>query len=248
VHFAKDADLPALKTDGLELNPRFFVGRRRYNLFLTPSEAARLTRSGHARLGPIRDKVFSNGLSYDEAKLIHVETSDTFDPSGFPFRLTEITAHDYTAAPANVTEAVGLLSTCPEVLSVFLARRPEPFNRLGAGYTQRNTKVLNSAGDFDRLFQAHNITGSDVVVTIIDTYLDTNSTFFYDADHEIVNDTHTPDHRKVVYNFWHDDWVPEHAEHGTHTSGTIAGNATCGNCSMSSYNGIAPGSKLAFFG
>jgi subtilisin family serine protease len=245
---AKDADLSALKADGLDLNPRFFVGHHRYNLFLTPSQATKLYRSGRARLGLIHDKIFSHGLSYDEAKIIHIEASDTFDRSAFPFHIAEVTPHDYTAAPENITEAVNLLSKCPEVLSIFLLRPPELFNRLGARYTQRNTKVLNSAGDFDRLFQAHNITGSDVVVAIIDTYLDTNSTFFYDSDHEIVNDSYTPEHRKVVYNFWHDDWVPEHSEHGTHTSGTIAGNATCGNCSMSTYNGIAPGSKLAFSG
>jgi hypothetical protein len=74
--------------------------------------------------------------------------------------------------------------------------------------------------------------------------LDKHSAFFYDGDHEIMNSVYTSQHRKVVYNFW----VPYHADQGTHVSGTVTGNADCGNCSLSTYNGIAPGSKLAFFG
>jgi hypothetical protein len=38
VHFSKAADLSAIRASGIDLQPRFYVGRRRYNLFLTSSE------------------------------------------------------------------------------------------------------------------------------------------------------------------------------------------------------------------
>jgi subtilisin family serine protease len=204
--------------------------------------------SGKAQLGLIDDKVFLSGLSPSSATFLYVETSATFDPSAFPFHLNRHSPHDYSTAPPDVETAIDLLSRSPDVLSVFAAAPPVWDNRLAAGYSQRNTRELDASRGFARVFEAHNVTGSGVVVTLIDTYLDTNSTFFYDPKETVTNGTYNPYHRKVVYNRWHAERAIGFGEHGTHTSGTVAGRAVCSECLAPAFNGVAPGAKLAFFG
>jgi subtilisin family serine protease len=114
------------------------------------------------------------------------------------------------------------------------------------GSSQLNTRTLNSDGNFDRVLQQAGINGSGVVVKILDSFLDTNSRFFYDPDVPLQNATLTWNHRKVVYTFDDPRVTSSYAEHGTHTSGTAVGKALCENCTAAKFTGIAPGARLTF--
>jgi subtilisin family serine protease len=246
--FSETPDFSFLRSHGIAVSPRSYISPTRFCLYLTASQARFLLRLGVASLGEVNDKLIEGDVPVGSAPFLHVDTAPSFDPSQIPGHYYKRSPTHYTVVSPNIDETARSLASLPDVRSVWPGSRPRLHNRLGAGFTQSNTRTLNSNGSFDRFFENMGIDGSGTVVTLWDSYLDTNSTFFYDPDHPVPNNTLVPKHRKVLYNFWHKELAPEYAEHGTHTSGTIAGVAGCLNCTAAQYNGIAPGAKLAFRG
>jgi subtilisin family serine protease len=248
IHFTQKPDVRLLGSHGITLTPRSYISPTRYCLYLSSSQARFLVETKLAKVGEVRDKLIEQEIPFHKASFLHVETSSTFTPTGLDGHFKRRSPTHYTVISKDIETIAKKLATLPEVLFVWPRRRPQLHNRVASGFSQLNTRTLNSDLAFDRYLQNQSITGQGVVVTVWDSYLDTNSTFFYDASHPIENATIVAEHRKVVYNFWHAESEVEHGEHGTHTSGTIGGNATCWNCSAAQYNGVAPNVKLAFRG
>jgi len=101
-------------------------------------------------------------------------------------------------------------------------------------------------------FTAAGLLGNGQILGVADTGIDMNSCFFKDGAASIPFDTVSKSHRKLVtYIAFADrlenyDSSPNSQDpigHGTHVSGTLAG-VTTGT--MSAFNGLATGSKLAF--
>jgi hypothetical protein len=65
-------------------------------------------------------------------------------------------------------------------------------NRLGAGFSQQNTADLDPSGSFPRPLEAAGLDGSGVIVTVMDSSLDHNSTFFVDGRVPVENGTVNP--------------------------------------------------------
>jgi subtilisin family serine protease len=248
VQFTSVPDHRLLNSQSIHLTNRYFISPLKYHLYLTGSQAVFLVDHKLAILEKVENKVRESELPVSSADFLRVETSEAFDPSGWSESFTKVSGTRYCVVTETPEVTAQALAEDPDVLAVWAGVRPKLHNRLAAGFTQKNTKILNSNGGFERVAEAKGINGSGVVVTVLDTYLDTNSTFFYDAAVSIANDTYTPNHRKVVYNFWHEEWEPEYGEHGTHVSGTIAGQARVGNSTAAQLNGVAPGARLAFRG
>lgn len=143
------------------------------------------------------------------------------------------------------------------IFAVSFSNEDEELNCRISGYVQKNSdKPIISLDDsdgshiveIDRFLNKQGLDGTGVTVLVDDTYLDTNSTFFYDPKHPNVEfNTILKDHRKLVYLDVANPGLTSDNEHGTHTAGTVSGRALDDSSSSSKYNGGAPGSKLAFY-
>lgn len=102
------------------------------------------------------------------------------------------------------------------------------------------------------------LTGTGIIIGIADTGIDVNHCFFRDAVNGMVKTGSTDDHyfdlsiRKVVqYINFSASSGDFYSGHGTHVAGTLAGYClptdTNDNTQATSYHGMAPDAKLAFF-
>jgi len=96
------------------------------------------------------------------------------------------------------------------------------------------------------------ITGEGQVVGVADSGLAHKNCLFNEPGKPITVATGAtftdPTHRKVVqYVAFADGTAGEDRDHGTHVSGSVAGNASANGGSLNDYNGMAPAAKLAFF-
>lgn len=129
---------------------------------------------------------------------------------------------------------------------------------LGRWYAQM---TLASAEDSLRLaLYAHGLYGEGQIVGVDDTGLDWDNEYFrdpsesvhYDKDKDTDCENPNYNHRKVVaYNAYIDTFDNNNSGHGTHTSGSVAGDSLNSNIpnatSLARGMGMAPLAKLAFF-
>jgi len=100
------------------------------------------------------------------------------------------------------------------------------------------------------------LNGDGEVVGVGDSGLDSNNCFFYDDNHPVPHHqgpgpwNFDANHRKIKGYHTLIDSVAEDGAHGTHVSGTIVGESfntqTLNGSSLSQYNGVASGAKVAF--
>jgi subtilisin family serine protease len=248
VRFAERPSIHLLASRGISLTPSSYVSPKCYFLHLTGAQASFLVKQNLATVGEIQNKLMNFEIPFNKADFLHVRTAPSFVPSALDGLFIQRTPSHFTVVSSNLEETARQLATHPDVFTVWPGKVPKLHNHLASGFSQFNTRTLNANFSFDRYFEAQGITGAGTVVTVWDTYLDTNSTYFYDKDHPVRNGTVNTEHRKVVYHWWHAEKQLEWGDHGTHTSGTVAGVATDSNSEAAEYNGVAPGARLAFRG
>lgn len=96
------------------------------------------------------------------------------------------------------------------------------------------------------------IKGEGQVVQVADTGLDMSSCFFNDPSGNVPTTTFSTAYydsskRKVIqYVVWSDS-SDQAGGHGTHVSGTVAGNCNNNSSPSIKYNGMAPNAKIAFY-
>ncbi|EAY05143.1 Clan SB, family S8, subtilisin-like serine peptidase [Trichomonas vaginalis G3] len=100
----------------------------------------------------------------------------------------------------------------------------------------------------NRYLQSIGIDGTGEIITVIDSGLDIGHCFFRDPNnsYETILGNTNLNHRKVVRYESFADFTDNVDGHGTHVSGTIAGESVEPNRLIAAYNGIAPKSKIYF--
>ena len=115
------------------------------------------------------------------------------------------------------------------------------FNHIASTVLQIGDKgeKLDDRDPAKRPYWAVGLDGEGEIVGVGDTGLDTKSCFFWDPDHDVGYN-----HAKVIgYRGFAD--YEDTSGHGTHVCGSIAGRAS-NDSGFESFNGMAPGSRLAF--
>ena len=94
-----------------------------------------------------------------------------------------------------------------------------------------------------RTLLQHGIDGTGEIVSVIDTGVNYNHTFFYDPDVEVPMNTTDMAHRKIVrYDPAYDN--SDYDGHGTRVCGLICGTPLDQQAANKLYEGVAPGSRL----
>jgi hypothetical protein len=239
VYFSESPDIPTLRSHGITLSVSSCISPGLFSLFLTPIEAEFC--SHYADLAEVTDKLMPSSTPLSEAASLILEVDPSFAPPDCGCIFHRLTPSLFDAVCDDLPAAAAHLSAVPEVYAVTPLSSPVLSNDLGAGYSQHNTKTLID-GAFPRVFQAAGLDGRGAIVTVMDSPLDSDSTFFADDAWPVENATLNLWHRKVVYDLIA---APEfgYSEHGTHVCGTIAGDSP--EPAAARFNGVAPGAKLA---
>lgn len=148
---------------------------------------------------------------------------------------------------------VSLLSKMACIKYVSTYKQPTILNFLGAGFTQRSNSNLINGSYLERYVNDHGITGKGEVVTLLDSPVDPYHNQFYDPNVEFAINKILVGHSKIVYYKYEGTLDELHNQiearkHGTHCAGTIAGNSICDSDKDSRFNGVAPNSKILYYG
>lgn len=134
------------------------------------------------------------------------------------------------------------------VLTINPAPKLRFLNRFSVGLLQNNIDkpaLINGVYATERTLTNKGLTGNNQIIQIVDTGLDINNTFFYDANQPVSREINL-NHRKVIKYFnYYDNFDGENG-HGTHVSGTACGEAVSNDLAASLYNGVAPKAKIHF--
>jgi hypothetical protein len=246
VRFDSPPDFDSLRLQNITITLASTISKTCFRLFLSPAQITYLI-SSDAQASPITDKFIHTSITASEAAAIVAETSSTFTPTLHNSAWLSIRSHSAThhhVHSPDIPRALSYLTQLPEVATLTLIGAPTLRNRLGAGYTQNNTQVLDSNNTFARSLNDMNLTGAGTTVAVSDFSLDSLSTYFYDPENPVVPGEFNPDRRKIVY-VSEGENPTEVEDHGTHVCGTLAGNSLDEEASR--FNGIAPDAKIAFW-
>jgi hypothetical protein len=140
------------------------------------------------------------------------------------------------------------LLTDPDVQSIEKYHPHKLRNRYTVGYLQSGTDELvteNMHMWTSRSIHQRGIRGEGQIITISDTGIDTNSSFFYDKDVPVPFGKKNDKHRKIIRYETLADNIDSWG-HGTHVTGTATGKSWDNNSASSLYDGHAPDAKLFF--
>lgn len=263
VHFNSKPDYSLLSKKGININPKNMINTLWYSLFLTSSQANELSKYAYLREVDQKEKIINNNLiKYSE--FLQIETSSTFDSSKDIKSFThenpniyKISDNLYQISSKNNQKLAQKLSKNAKIYLITPKNGTLHFNNRAAGFTQFNTlkaKLSGKSNDvitIDRVLEAKGLNGEGQVILVQDTYLDPNSTFFYDPNHQNFQKNHYyDDHRKIAVIFDDFDYkTPRKNEHGTHVAGCAAGasHLSSSESDLPLYDGTAPKAKISFY-
>lgn len=240
IRFSSDKDiklikslLPQVKITSLSFDQNYLT------LFLTPKEAQQLNSLDniHVFYRTPRKSTLRT-LPKNETFVIYAHT--TFNAPQF----SKIISHNgpfyflRTSQPSKI-------ESDPSVLYIKQIPTMNILNRWTTGFLQSGDEQLITKNGFytsNRKYNERGLTGSNVIVTLIDTGADMNNCLFRDPSVPAPFNKTDFNHRKVVRYDPFVDASDQYAGHGTHCAGTIAGSTE--SSPMSLYNGHAPDAKL----
>jgi hypothetical protein len=167
--------------------------------------------------------------------------------------------HNHMESLASVCLGM-LVTTIAESHNVARIALSRPI-RLQNDFARCTVQTAEKSGnvDHDEIFTVANLKGAGVVVGISDSGVDENSCFFRDPKGKVPrvsrdeferNPHFDASYRKIIQYVAYTssgsegDWSNGH---GSHTSGTIAGNDLDNSEGLGQYNGMASEAKIAFF-
>jgi subtilisin family serine protease len=242
VNFPDSPNLQHLQTHGITLSSKFYISQGFFNLFLSPVQVHFLVNECNAEVSEVKDKLIYNSIPVHSADYLVIEVSESFDSSLHEdkgFQIDRVSSVTYLVKGTDMERVLSYFANLNEVYSITPIYRPALSNHLAAGYSQLNTKQLDTTNGFPRYLEEQGLNGEGVIVSVMDTPIDWFSTFFYDRENVLPG----PKHRKILLSVEPEPIV--NSSHGTHVAGTVAGNSSDGDASY--YNGVAPAAKIIHF-
>lgn len=268
-YFAKFKDpittLVHIKGLGIPVSPANVITSRWLKLYLTGEQCASLISEFSASLAPVSKSMKMNLEPTHNSKLLAsekntftLECSLGFTADCLPksVRLeSRVDSESFSRLEISIPGAetnslLDAIAQLPGVASISVKVPGKTMNRWAGPVVQSwergNSFYPDENGQIvaEKYAAEMGLDGTNVTVTILDTGVDVNHTFFYDPEHAFVVNK-TLKHRKIKRYWAFKDDTDTKGGHGTHCAGTIAGNAYCDGCSESYYNGVAPNATLA---
>ena len=257
VRFHDDIPEETLRSQGISVESTNIIMRRTYGLFLTRSQISFLAPladlqriENHHRL------IASQTPQNDIVELIVEVTPDFLPPANTTLNWKRMSNTVFLVTFSDYGKALQEILPNSRVFAVTPAKPGEHRNIMGAGWTHSNdishAPKLDSATKFlfyPRSLEDHGLNGTGVIVTLMDSFLDANLTWFWDPQFPShPTETINPAHRKVVYYKMLDDMSEgtKYIAHGTHVATILAGTALSGDHNAELHNGVATGAKLAW--
>ena len=265
---SKKEIIQKLQNQGIYLNAENLISKNIYNLFLTPSQVNFIRSNNYGKALEVESDNKVTNSPDGKWSILSVEASDPesiindynaqFKNSkcDYNFKFTTSSTFSVQGNKKCLSSLVEVLTQDKRIYSVAYSNEGEILNCRVSGFTQKNTyessALTNSDGshiiDFNRFLNKQGLDGTGVTILVADTFLDTNSTYFYDPECPKVEiNKKITNHRKLVYISATGKEPCFDNEHGTHTAGTITGRALNESSPAAKYNGNAYGSKLAFY-
>lgn len=275
-HFAnsnKDQMISDLEKQGINLKSTNCISKNLFNLYLTPYQVKYITSKNLGEVHEIEsDNKIANTPSKDWNHLTieTVSSQDMIqyysnkknllsnDKCQYSFQSTTKNSFSIKGSQQCLTDLLPTLTNDKRIYAISYDKDAEELNCRATGFVQKNAdkashSIDNNDGSHlisvDRFLNKQGLDGTGVKVLVVDTYLDTNSTYFYDPNHPTVKfNEFTNGHRKIDYVSAIEEWAQMRKnDHGTHTAGSITGKALKDSDSSAYYNGCAPGSRLSFY-
>lgn len=265
----EDQIVSDLQSKGINLKSTNYISKNLFNLYLTPSQVNYITSKGYGQVHEIEE---SNKLLSAPPKkwsFLTIESSNSDelireyqrflsnDKCKYTFTKMTDTIFSVKGSQACLTSLIPTLVQNKKLYAISYDHEAETLNCRATGFTQLNADKATVSIDetdgrniveVDRFLNKQGIDGTGINVLVVDTFLDTNSTFFYDPNHPNVElNQVVKGHRKIDYISVLDTAVMVNNDHGTHTAGSITGRALNDTTSAAKYNGCAPNSRLSFY-
>jgi len=208
-----------------------------------------------------RDHANAASSAWEQASVtLHAAHNDAFSHETCAFHKLSIehTGHSLVISNIHEIDTTSFPHACYASLLALLASQPETadirfrfpkraFNNYNKGIVQTDVRQQSYP------YQDAGIDGSGQVVGVGDTGLDELSCFFRNEDGSKVdrsdfdNPTYNMSKRKVIQYIDYCDDTDTEGGHGTHVSGTVAGELIGSDITYENYGGHGMGAKIAFF-
>ena len=217
-----------------------------YRTHLTESEFQQLSSETSIEMFKIPKHFDKQTLATEKPGMYLVEAYKGWTPKYKTGKKTHIGYGFFVVEGAKKSD----LQNDEDIISVEPYKYNTVDNRYTAGFLQNGRDELVSENSHywtSRSLAEKGISGEGQIITVCDSGLDTNHSFFYDKDHPVPYNKTDYSHRKIVHYAIIVDHNDVEEGHGTHVSGTLAGNSWDNMSEASLYNGVAPNAKIYFF-
>lgn len=178
----------------------------------------------------------------------------TVEGTKFGLRVNGV-EHTRAHASCVLLLAAHLVSSSDDVIMVLANKQQIPLNNFARPITQTGVSAIanNAVVSGSAPYSSAGLNGLNEVVGVGDTGLDELMCFFTEGDGTIVTRSTIEDpitnssRRKVVQYIAFQDGGDYEEGHGTHVSGSVAGQDIDESDSQSVYNGLGYAAKIAFF-
>lgn len=240
-----------LQQTGIPISFDNYVSKNWYRIFCSMDNISYLEEHYGIESAVVtpEQKYSGNIEKMNKVSQIIIEVDESFDETHLQWmNYSKVSPTFYLVTVDNGRDAIKQLVSINEVITVYEAPLFQINNRFGVGKVQGNTDPILRDGIYEapRYLAEYGLEGEGQVITISDSGIDLNSTYFYEENHSEPFDKYMPENRKVVYYSTKYGDRKDEAGHGTHVSGSAAGKALCKDCINALYNGVAPSSKIAF--
>ncbi|OHS99916.1 hypothetical protein TRFO_33558 [Tritrichomonas foetus] len=247
VQFPDDVNCDILSEAEIELDSDSHITSNTCLVFLSPKDIQLIKEQFNtAKISELQAHDKMNSIGYDYANYKHFV--GRFHKSFIPknnslIQFSKLSDEFYSIKTDNLENVLSIKA----LRSISKQPIGKLMNRWNSGFIQKNQ--IPSDLKIPRYFSEKGLNGTGQIITVVDSGLDLNSSYFSDPSEKVEFDVVNKNHRKVVLYTCYGNDKDSTDMHGTHTAGIAAGQyLNTGNSSKNPekelYNGVAFGSKL----